>query len=42
MNLFWHDALKIEYDSDMLNYIGGMVPVSDEAVDNCLSILPLK
>jgi hypothetical protein len=36
MNLYRHDALKIEYDSDMLSYIGGMVPFSDEAVDNCL------
>ena len=36
MNLYLHDALKIECDSDMLSYIGGMVAFSDEAVDNCL------
>jgi len=36
MNQYRHDALKIEYASDMLSYIGGMVPFSDEAVDNCL------
>jgi hypothetical protein len=36
MNLYRHDALKIEYISDMLSYTGGMVPFSDDPVDNGL------
>ena len=38
MNLYRQDALKIEYDSDMLSDIGGMVPSSYEAFDNCPTI----
>jgi len=35
MGPYRYDALKVEYNSDMLNVVTGMVSFSDDSADNC-------